>query len=196
MKANGELESIDVGTSSDCVRRPRFFAALRMTVLWGVLVSVAAAAESVVGFEGAEVAKRVEVWEEKGVTFKLAHAPKQTKAVGRLVFFEHHGTERKGILCAMAMEPIPVEVTFPREVKRATLAMWASTGCPVVVEAIDAEGNVVDREELKEAPRRKAPEEAVPIFEVTVEGERIAKVRFSGPRGGEFLAADEVRWAE
>ncbi len=154
----------------------------------------AARAETVIDFEEAEVAKRVEVWEEKGVSFKLERAPVQTKAPGRMVFFEHHGTGRKGILCAMAMEPIAVEMTFPREVKRATLAMWASTGCPVVVEAIDASGNVVDREELQEAPRRKAPEEWVPIFEVTMEGEGIAKVRFSGPRAGEFLALDEVRF--
>lgn len=158
------------------------------------LAATVGATETVVGFEGAEVAKRVAEWEEKGVTFKLAHAPVQTKAAGRLVFFEHHGTGRKGILCAMAMEPIPVEVTFPSAVRRATLTMWASTGCAVVVEAIDAEGKVVDREELKEAPRRKRPEDLVPVFEVTVEGERIAKVRFSGPRPGEFLAADEVRF--
>jgi len=160
------------------------------------LAATPSAAEVVVDFEGAEVAKRVEGWEENGVTFKLERAPVQTKAVGRMVFFEHHGTGRKGILCAMAMEPIPVEMTFPRAVKRATLAMWASTGCAVVVEAIDGEGNVIDREDLKEAPRRKAPEEMVPVFEVTVEGEGIAKVRFSGPRAGEFLALDEVRFEE
>ncbi len=158
------------------------------------LAATSEAAETVVGFEGAEVAKRVEVWEEKGVLFKLERAPVQTKAAGRLVFFEHHGTGRKGILCAMAMEPIPVEVTLPKAERRVTLAMWASTGCPVVVEAIDASGNVVDREELREAPRRKAPEERVPIFEVTMEAEAIAKVRLSGPRAGEFLALDEVRF--
>lgn len=158
------------------------------------LAATMPAAEVRVDFEGAEVAKRVEVWEEKGVTFKLERAPAQTKAVGRMVFFEHHGTGRKGILCAMAMEPIPVEMTFPHAVGKVTLNFWASTGCPVWVEAIDAEGKVIDRKELKEAPRRKAPEELVPIFEITLEGGKIARVRFGGPRPGEFLALDEVKF--
>jgi hypothetical protein len=33
----------------------------------------------------------------------------------------------------------------------------------------------------------------VPIFTLTVNAPRIAAIQFSGPRQGEFLAADEVR---
>ena len=41
-------------------------------------------------------------------------------------------------------------------------------------------------------PRRRDP---VPIFTMTVSAQRIAYIQFSGPREGEYLAADEVRFA-
>lgn len=159
-----------------------------------VLAATLGAAETVVDFEQAEIGARPTEWEEKGVVVQLAHAPKQTKAKPRMVFFPHLDTGRKGILCAMAMEPIPVEIRFPQQVSAATLVMWGSTGCAAKVEAFDSAGNVVDRAERAEVPRRSKPGEPVPFFEMTVRGEKIAYVRFSGPRAGEFLAADEVRF--
>jgi hypothetical protein len=38
------------------------------------------------------------------------------------------------------------------------------------------------------------PEDPIPTFELTVKAAEISYVRFSGPRKGEFLAADEVRF--
>ena len=165
-----------------------------LVVATGLMVANAAGAEVVIDFEQAEVGKRMAEWVEQGVTFKLAHAPMQTKAAGRVVFFEHHGTGRRGIVSAMAMEPIPVEMTFPRAMSVVTLALWGSTGCAARVEALDAAGNVVDRAELAAVPRRKAPGEPVPVVELTVRGKEIVRVRFSGPRAGEYLAADAVRF--
>jgi hypothetical protein len=65
---------------------------------------------------------------------------------------------------------------------------------PALLEAFDPEGTAVDRAELKTIPGRKAPGEPIPIFEMTVSAKRIAYIEFSGPREGEFLAADEVRF--
>jgi hypothetical protein len=170
--------------------------AKKMCAVAGSLVLAATgwAAETIVDFEQAEIGARPTQWEEKGVLFQLAHAPKQTKAKPRMVFFPHLGTGHKGILCAMAMEPIPVEIRFPKGVSAVTLKMWGSTGCAAIVEAFDQAGAMIDRTELAEVPRRLKPEEPVPFFEMTVRGEKIAYVRFSGPRAGEFLATDEVRF--
>jgi len=41
-------------------------------------------------------------------------------------------------------------------------------------------------------PGRKAPGDPVPIFTMTVNARRIAYIQFSGPREGEYLAADQV----
>ena len=57
-----------------------------------------------------------------------------------------------------------------------------------------AEGKVVDRASLEAVPARKAPGDPLPIFKMTVNASRIAYVQFSGPREGEYLAADEVRF--
>ena len=160
----------------------------------------AAGGQVVVDFEGAvligpdDKANRVEQWVEKGVVFKLARTPQKSKAKGLLMFFSHLSSGHKGIVCAMAAEPIPVRVTFPTPVSSVTLALWGSTGTPALVEAFDAEGKVVDRAELESIPGRKAPGEPVPVFDMTVSGKLIAYIQFSGPREGEFLAADEVRF--
>jgi hypothetical protein len=110
------------------------------------------------------------------------------------MFFPHVNTGRKGILCAMATEPIPVRATFPTPVSTVTLALWGSTGTPVLVEAFDAEGKVVDRASLDSIPVRKTPADPVPIVTLTVNAARIAYIEFSGPREGEYLVADEVRF--
>jgi hypothetical protein len=161
---------------------------------------ICAAEPVVVDFESAAVllpnekANRVPQWVEKGVTFTLAWEPKKSKGKGMLTFFSHLGSGHKGILCAMATEPIPVRAMFPKPVSSVTVAMWGSTGTPAVVEAFDAEGKVVDRASLESVPGRKAPGEPVPIFTLKVSAKRIAYIQFSGPREGEYLAADEIRF--
>ena len=139
-------------------------------------------------------ANRVPRWEEKGVMFTLAHEPQQTKGKGLLMFVTHLSSGHKGIASAMATEAIPVRATFPKPVSSVTVSFWGSTGTPAVLEAFDAEGKVVDRANLESVPGRKAPGDPVPIFTMTVKGGRIAYIQFSGPREGEYLAADEVRF--
>jgi hypothetical protein len=162
--------------------------------------AAAASGQVVVDFEDAvplladHKANRVPLWVEKGVTFTLAREPQQSKAKGMLMFFTHLSSGHKGIVCAMATEPIPVRATFPKPVSSVTVAMWGSTGTPALLEAFDAEGNVVDRASLDSVPGRKAPGDPVPLFTMTVTAKRIAYIQFSGPREGEYLAADEVRF--
>ena len=173
--------------------------AAALLVLLPAMRAFASAGEQVVvDFEKAVVllpdgkANRVRQWEEKGVTFTLAHEPRQSKAKGVLTFFTHLSTGHKGVVCAMATEPIPVRATFPTPVSSVTVAMWGSTGTPALLEAFDAEGQVVDRASLESVPGRKAPGDPVPIFTMTVNARRIAYIQFSGPREGEYLAADQV----
>ena len=140
-------------------------------------------------------ANRIPRWEENGVVFTLAHDPKQTKAKGMLMFFTHLSSSHKGLVCAMATEPIPVRATFPKPVASVTVSFWGSTGTPALLEAFDGEGKLVDRAVLDSVPVRKAPGDPVPIFNMTVQASRIAYIQFSGPREGEYLAADEVRFS-
>jgi len=153
----------------------------------------------VVDFENAvplvgpdQKANRVPRWEEKGVVFTLAQEPQRTKGKGLLMFFTHLSTGHKGLVCAMATEPIPVRATFPAPVSSVTVSFWGSTGVPAMLEAFDAGGKSVDRASLPSAPARKAPGDPVPTFTLSVKGDRIAYIQFSGPREGEYLAADEV----
>ena len=139
-------------------------------------------------------ANRIPRWEEKGVVFTLAHEPRQTKGKGLLLFFTHLSSGHKGIVCAMATEPIPVRATFPAPVSSVEISFWASIGTPAVLEAFSADGNVVDRASIQSVPGRKAPGDPVPVFTLSVKASRIAYVQFSGPREGEYLAADEVRF--
>ena len=156
--------------------------------------------EVVVDFENAVpvlpdgLANRVARWEEKGVVFALAHEPEHTKGKGVVMFFTHLATGHKGIGGAMATEPIPVRATFPKPVSSVTVSFWGSTGTPALLEAFDADGKVVDRTRLESVPGRKAPGDPVPIFKMTVKANRIAYIQFSGPREGDYLAADEVRF--
>lgn len=156
--------------------------------------------EVVVDFENAvplladRKANRVPRWEEKGVVFALAREPQLTKGKGMLMFFTHLSTGHKGIVCAMATEPIPVRATFPKPVSSVTISFWGSTGTSAVLEAFDAEGKPVDRASVEAVPGRKAPGDPVPTFTLTVKADRIAYIHFYGPREGEYLAADEVRF--
>jgi hypothetical protein len=158
-------------------------------------LSVGHAEEVVIDFEQAEIGKPKPTWTEKGVVFNLAGSPTRSKAVGRIMFFPHLATNHKGILNAMANEQaIPVKATLPTSASAVTLVLWGSTGCPALVEALDKNGEVVDKVSLASVPGRKAPADPIPFVELTVKAPAIAAIRFSGPRDGEFLAADEIRY--
>jgi len=94
----------------------------------------------------------------------------------------------------MATESIPVRATFKQPVSSVTISFWASTGTHALLEAFNPSGMVVDRASLPAVPGRKTPGDPVPFFSMTVKGS-IAYVQFSGPREGEYLAADEVRFS-
>lgn len=173
----------------------------RALFLFLPLLAAAQTAPVVVDFEAPAVllspgdkANRVEKWEEKGVVFALAHAPQKTKAKGLVMFFEHLSTGKKGIGSAMALEPVPVRATLPQPAATVTVTFWGSTGVPAVLEAFDAAGKLLDRAALPAAPLRKSPADPVPTFTLTVKANQIAYIQFSGPRPGEFLAADELRY--
>ena len=104
------------------------------------------------------------------------------------------GAAVAGILSAMADDPIPVRVRFPTNASSVTIVFWGSTGCAARLVAYDPEGKLVDQASLEVIPGRKAPGDAIPTFELTVKSSQIAYVEFSGPRTGEYLAADEVRF--
>jgi hypothetical protein len=172
----------------------RLKAMLTLAMIAGACFA-AGAEEIVVDFESAEIGKPIPTWTEKGVVFSLARSPAHSKAKGRIMFFPHLATNHKGILNAMANEQaIPVQAVFPQVVSSVTLVLWGSTGCPALVEALDQEGKVVDQASLAAVPGRKAPGDPVPFCELTVKAPAIASIRFSGPRNGEFLAADELRF--
>jgi hypothetical protein len=166
---------------------------LLLALAWAA--PAARAEEIVIDFEKAQVGKPVPSWTEKGVVFELAGPPTRSKAQGRIMFFPHLATQHKGILNAMATEQaIPVQATFPVRVSSVTLVLWGSTGCPALVEALDENGAVVDKVSVRAVPGRKTPADPIPFIPLTVRAPAIAAIRFSGPRNGEFLAADEIRF--
>jgi hypothetical protein len=169
-------------------------AAAALLALIGGCALTARAEEIVVDFEQAEIGKPTPTWTEKGVVFSLASEPTHSKAKGRVMFFPHLATNHKGILNAMANEQaIPVQAKFPNGASSVTLVLWGSTGCPAKLEAFDRNDKLVDSVSVASVPGRKAPADPVPFFELTVNAPEIAYIRFSGPRNGEFLAADELR---
>ena len=188
---------------------PRLVALIRIrcACLAGIALCLATAAtaeEIVIDFEQVpirldpkndEAVNRLERYVEKGVEFKLARQPERSKARGRIMFFPHIASGRKGIVNAMASEQqIPVQVRFPKGASAVTIVFWASTGTSAKLEAFNSKGEVVARDELKVVPRRKKPEDPVPTFELKVKADEISYVEFSGPRTGEYLVADEVRF--
>ena len=165
-----------------------------VTLLVLAAVSAARAGEIVIDFEQAEVGKPIPTWTEKGVVFNLAGPLTQSKATGRIMFFPHLATHHKGLLNAMATEQaIPVQATFPKSASVVSVVLWGSTGCPALLEALDQSGAVVDKASVPAVPGRKSPGDPVPFVTLTVKAPAIAAIRFSGPRNGEFLAADEIR---
>jgi hypothetical protein len=144
-------------------------------------------------FDAAEAGKPMPSYKDQGVGFALSRPPTKSRAAGRVIFFPHLKTPRKGILNAIANESIPVEVHFPKPVASVTLVLWSSIGSEAVVEAYDADGNVVDRASRDKVPERTGPEQPIPNFEMAVKGSAIAYIRFSGAPPGGYLACDEVR---
>lgn len=166
-------------------------------LLFSFTVAIAAAQspEITIDFEQATIGKPVPAWTEKGVTFALAEPPRTSKAVGRVMFFPHLATNHKGLLNAMANEQaIPVRAKLAAPASSVTIVFWASTGCPAKLQAFDQNNRVLDTAALPAAPARQAPADPVPMFQLTVKGDAISYVEFSGPRNGEFLAADEIRY--
>jgi hypothetical protein len=152
--------------------------------------------EVVITFDKAETGKPLASYTDKdqGVEFALSRQPARSKAAGRVMFFPHLKTERKGILNAMANESIPVEVRFPKPVSGVTLELWGSIGSAALVEAYDKDGKVVDTAKRDKVPERTVPEKPIPSFELTVKAPAIAYVRFSGAPPGGYLVCDEVRF--
>jgi hypothetical protein len=168
--------------------------AIAFLALFGA-IPAGRAEEVVIDFEQAQIGKPVPTWAEKGVVFNLAGPLTQSKATGRIMFFPHLATNRKGILNAMATEQtIPVQAKLPTSASAVTVVFWGSTGCPALLEALDKNGEVVDKASVAAVPGRKAPADPIPFIQLTVKGSAIAAIRFSGPRNGEFLAADEIRY--
>lgn len=153
--------------------------------------------ETVVDFEAAEIGTPLPKWEEKGVTFELAGRLERTPAAKpRVIFFPHLATGHKGILNAMATDQsVPLKMTLPGAgASSVTLVLWGSTGCPAVIEAFGRDGKLLDKRSVAAVPGRQAPGDPVPLVALTVQGPAIAWVNLSGPRTGEYLAADEVRF--
>jgi hypothetical protein len=168
-----------------------------LAVLGGLgVVALAAPAEGpvTITFDKVETGKPMPSYTEQGVVFALARPPSKSRAAGKVMFFPHLKTERKGILNAMANESIPVEVRFPKPASAVTLVLWGSIGSAALVEAYDKDGKVVDKASREKVPERTGPEQLVPSFELTVKAPAIAYVRFSGAPPGGYLVCDEVRF--
>lgn len=172
------------------------FPAIHLAIIGCIFTAAMAAAandEVIIRFDSAETGKPMPTYTDQGVVFALAHQPTTSRAAGRLMFFPHLKTPRKGILNAMASESIPVEVRFPSPVAAATLVLWGSIGSAAIVEAYDNDGKLVDKAARDQVPQRTGPEQPIPSFELTVRAATIAFVRFSGAPPGGYLACDELR---
>ena len=136
-------------------------AAMIGMVILGATAGVAfAGGEVVITFDKVETGKPMASYTDKdrGVVFALSRPPAKSKAAGRVMFFPHLKTDRKGILNAMADESIPVEVRFPKTVSSVTLELWGSIGSAAVVEAYDKDGKVVGAAKRDRVPERTGPE--------------------------------------
>jgi hypothetical protein len=148
----------------------------------------------VITLDKVETGKPMPSYTDQGVVFALSRQPATSRAAGRVMFFPHLKTPRKGILNAMANESIPVEVRFPKPVSAVTLVLWGSIGSAALVEAYDKDDKVVDRASRDKVPERTGPEQPVPSFELTVKSSAISYIRFSGAPPGGYLVCDEVRF--
>src|SRR5438270_13754177 len=116
------------------------------TILLAVLGGLAAPSDgpTMITFDAAETGKPMPNYTDRGVVFALSRPPTKSRAAGRVMFFPHLKTERKGILNAMANESIPVEIRLPKPVSSVTLVLWGSIGSEALVEAYDKDDTVVD----------------------------------------------------
>jgi hypothetical protein len=166
-------------------------------VVLGAFAAAAPAEDAVtITFDNVETGKPMPSYTDKdqGVKFVLSRPPTKSRAAGRVMFFPHLKTPKKGILNAMADESIPVEVRFPKPASDVTLVLWGSIGSAALVEAYDRDGNVVDRASRDRAPERTEPDQPIPSFELTVKSSAIAYIRFSGAPPGGYLVCDEVHF--
>lgn len=147
-----------------------------------------------VDFESAKIGEHLETWQEQGVTFALVHQPTKSKAKGRVMFFPHVASGRKGILNAIANESIPLQASFTRPVAKVELKLWGSTTSAATIKALNAHGEVVDEVSLDRVPVRQRPEDPVPMFEIVVQGKGITSIQVSGSQPGGFVAIDELRY--
>ena len=156
-----------------------------------------AAGEIVLTFDDATVGKAIPTWTQSGVTFTLASAPQRSRAQGRIMFFPHLKTDRKGILNAMANEQaIPVKAEIAGGASSVTLILWGTIGCHAWLEAHDKDGKLLDRAELPDTvPQRKSPSDPIPSFELTVKADNVAYILFGGAPNGSALVADEMRYS-
>src|SRR5262245_17787000 len=157
-------------------------------------VAAPADGDVVITFDNVETGKPLPSYTEQGVVFALSRRPTTSRAAGRVMFFPHLKTPRKGILNAMANESIPVEIRFPKPVSSVTLVLWGSIGSAALVEAYDKDGAVIDKSARDRVPERTGPEQPIPDYELTVKAPAIAFVRFSGSQPGGYLVCDEVRF--
>src|SRR3954454_24450162 len=165
-----------------------------LSALGALAVAAPAAGPVTITFDKVETGKPMPSYTDEGVVFALSRQPTTSRAAGRVMFFPHLKTPRKGILNALADESIPVEIRFPKPVGGVTLVLWGSIGSAAVVEAYDADGKVVDRASRDAVPTRTGPEQPIPSFELTVKAPTIAYVRFSGAPPGGYVVCDEVRF--
>ena len=173
-------------------RAPTIYLAIIGCAFTAAMAAVASD-EVIIRFDTVETGKPMTSYTDQGVVFALAHQPTTSRAAGRVMFFPHLKTPRKGILNAMASESIPVEVRFPKPVSAVSLVLWGSIGSAAIVEAYDNDGKVVDKASRDQVPERTGPEQPIPSFELTVKAATIAFVRFSGAPPGGYLACDELR---
>jgi hypothetical protein len=154
------------------------------------------AGEIVLTFASAPEGRPLPSWTEGDVTFTLASSPQNSRAQGRVMFFPHLKTDRRGILNAMANEQaIPVRAEITGAAASVTLVLWGTIGSRAWLEARDKDGKLLDRASLPgTVPERKSPSEPIPSFELTVKGDRVAFVLFGGAPNGGALVADEVRY--
>src|SRR3954452_24480424 len=167
----------------------------RTIVLTALCCLVARADDPVtITFDKVETGKPMSSYTDRGVVFALSRPLSTSRASGRVMFFPHLKTPRKGILNAMASESIPVEIRFPVPAASVALVLWGSIGSKAVVEAYDTDGNLVDRASRDAVPARIGPEQPIPSLELTVKASTIAYIRFSGAPPGGYLVCDEVRF--
>src|SRR4051812_488435 len=156
-----------------------------------------AAGEIVLTFAAAPVGKALPTWKEGDVTFTLASPPQHSRAQGRVMFFPHLKTDRRGILNARANEQaIPVKAQIAGGgATSVTLVLWGTIGSQAWLEAHDKDGKLLDRAALPGAvPARKSPSDPIPSIELTVKGDAIAYILFGGASNGGALVADELRY--